>query len=270
MTASVPSIGIAGAGRRPLFQGLATLVRKDITEWRRGRRALTVALVTGSVMALTAANSWINARLLEVLPADVDGPAAPLSMAPLDNLMTGVAAQIFILAAIFAVAAVLVREREAGTLAWVAAKPVERHTILISKWISSSLVLAISAVIIPIAVTFATVSVLYGVPDVAPVAIVAVGATAAVVFFAALGLTAAVFLPSQVSVVAAGFAVFVLGPVIGGLVGSAAGWLPTSILDWSAGIAAGGPIGWITPLSWGLATTGLIALGARRLRSVEL
>ena len=64
-------------------RGLGTLIRKDVTEWRRGRRAWVVAIGVTLVMVLTAANSWINAQLIARLPAGVDGPDAPLSMAPL-------------------------------------------------------------------------------------------------------------------------------------------------------------------------------------------
>jgi ABC-2 type transport system permease protein len=270
MTASVhTSATTMAAGRSPM-RGLGTLVRKDITEWRRGRRAWIVATVVSLVMVLTAANAWITTRLIEALPAQADGPTVPASMAPLDNLMAGVVSQIFILAAIFAVASLLVRERETGTLAWIASKPVTRHTILMSKWISSSLVLAVSAVIVPVVATFAVVTVLYGTPDPATVAIVTAGGVAAVVFFAAFGLAASTILPGQVPVVAAGFVVFLLGPVIAGIAEPVGAWLPMSILSWSVGLAGGAAVGWITPVAWAVGTVGLLWFGMRRLRGVEL
>ena len=251
-------------------RGLGTLIRKDVTEWRRGRRAWVVAIVVTLVMVLTAANSWINAQIIARLPDGVDGPDAPLSMAPLDNFMAGVAVQIFILAAIFAIASLLVRERETGTLAWIATKPVSRDTIFVSKWISSSAMLAVVAVIVPVVVTAVTVLALYGLLAVGPIAIVTIGAIATIVFYAALGLTASTVLPGQVAVVAVGFAIFVLGPVVGGLFQPLEVMLPTAILGWSAGFATGAPVGWITPVAWAVGTTALVVLGLWRVRNVEL
>lgn len=268
-TAQSSSIPVA-SGSPAIFRGMGALVRKDITEWRRGRRAWVVSIVVTLVMVLTAANSWINAQIIQRLPAGVDGPDAPVSMVPLDNFMAGVAVQIFILAAIFAVASLLVRERETGTLAWIATKPVSRDTIFLSKWISSSAILAVVAVIVPVIATAIAVVVLYGAIDPAPIAIVTVGAIAVVAFFAAVGLAASTFLPGQVAVVAVGFALFVLGPVVGGLVKPLAMVLPTSILGWSVGLASGADVGWITPVAWAIVTAGFLLVGIRQLRRVEL
>ena len=64
--------------------------------------------------------------------------------------------QIFVIAAIFAVASLIVQERETGTLAWVASKPVSRGSIWLSKWISSTAILAVAAAIVPLVVTTAS------------------------------------------------------------------------------------------------------------------
>ena len=265
-----PSSASVVGSRPAVFRGLGTLVRKDVTEWRRGRRAWVVAIVVSVVMVLTAANSWISARIIERLPAGADGPDAPLSMAPLDNFLAAIAAQVFILAAIFAVASVLVRERETGTLAWVATKPVSRDAIVLSKWISSSAILAVVAVILPAVVTAAVVTVLYGPVDPVAVSALTIGALAVVAFFTAVGVAAATLVPGQVGVVAIGFAVFVLGPVVSGLSEPLGAVVPTSILGWFAGLASGAPVGWITPVAWAIATGALVALGVRRLRGAEL
>ena len=126
MTASIAQRPVAASafGR---FAGLRPLLRKDITEWMRGRRAAVVFALSTAFMVLTAANAWIVARITEGLPSDVE-PPAPGSLVPLDNLLAAIGSQIFVFAAIFAVASVLVRERESGTLAWVASKPVSRGT----------------------------------------------------------------------------------------------------------------------------------------------
>jgi hypothetical protein len=84
---------------------------------------------------------------------------------PLDNLLAAVSSQIFVVAAIFAVASLLVRERESGTLAWVASKPVSRTSIWLAKWVSASGILAVVAVIVPLALTVVAITGLYGTPD---------------------------------------------------------------------------------------------------------
>lgn len=253
------------------FAGLGALVRKDTTEWLRGKRAWIVFVVTTLFMVLTAANAWINQFMIENLPADVDPPDAPISMAPLDNLVGAIGSQIFILAAIFAVASLIVRERESGTLAWVASKPVSRSSIWLAKWISSSAILAVAAVFAPIAVTAGAVVVMYGAPDVAPVVIVALGAAAVVAFYAALGLAAGTVMPGQPAIAATGFGVFALLPVVASLIPLPIGpYLPTSILQWSFATAGGLDAGWVTPLAWAVGTAALVGFAVRRMGRMEL
>ena len=105
--------------------------------------------------------------------------------------MTAVGAQVFVLAAIFAVGSLIVAERHAGTLARVASKPVSRSAIWLAKWASSTGMLALAAVVLPLAATVAVVVVLYGAPPVAVVARFAAGMIALVAFFAAVGLSPA-------------------------------------------------------------------------------
>lgn len=252
------------------FAGLRALVRKDVTEWIRGRRAIVIFAVTTVVMILAAANAWIISQISASLPPDAERPPLPESVAPLDNLWAGIGTQIFILAAIFAVAGLLARERESGTLAWVASKPVSRDSIWLSKLISASGALAVTAVIAPIAVTTFAVVVLYGMPEPLVVALAVVGAIAVVIFYAAVGLAAATVVPGQPAVAAIGFLVFALGPVVSGMLPSLAPYLPTSMLTWSVGLGTGASVGWVTPLSW-LVGVGLLgAFALDRMRKLEL
>jgi ABC-2 type transport system permease protein len=255
----------------PRFAGLGSLVRKDITEWRRGKRAWIVFTITALFMVLSAANAWIVTRIAEGLPADVDPPDLPASMAPLDNLLAAVGTQIFVLAAIFAVASLIIRERESGTLAWVASKPVSRSSIWAAKWLSASGILIVSAVIAPFALTVVAVAALYGMPELMPVVLMAIGASAAVVFYAALGLAAGVVLPGQPAVVAVGFMAYALVPALLGLFPiDLAPFLPTSILAWTAGLAGGQAVGWVTPVAWAVGTGLLVAVAIRQMRRAEL
>ena len=266
MTASILP-GRSSAARavaRP--SGLSVLVRKDTTEWLRGRRAWVVLVISIAFMTLAAANAWI----VKTVSAQMDVDAPPTSQVPLDNLLQAVGAQVFILAAIFAVASLLVHERESGTLAWVASKPVSRSAIWISKWVSSTIVLALTAVLVPLAITVVVVSALYGAPPLGAVALIAIGAVASVAFFAAVGLAASTVVPGQPAVAAIGFGAFVLVPLIGGIVSAVVPFLPTSILPWSIGAAVGQDVGFVTPIAWAVVTGALAAASIVRMRRIEL
>ena len=82
----------------------------------------------------------------------------------------------------------LLAERDSGTLAWTISKPVSRTSVLVSKWLTATLVLWVAAVVIPLAITTALVTVLYGLPDLAIV--IALGVTLITVpaFFVAVAL----------------------------------------------------------------------------------
>lgn len=250
--------------------GLAALVRKDAREWVRGRRAWVVFVITTLFMVLAAANAWITARIIEVLPPDVQAPQAPESLAPFDNLVQAFGSQVFVLAAVFAVASLLVHERESGTLAWVASKPVSRDAIWLAKWFSASGVLAVAAVVAPLALTVAAVVAMYGAPSLTAVVVLAIGGIATVAFFAALGLAASTVVPGQPAVAAIGFGTMLLVPLIAGIVPAAGPLLPTSMLSWSIAAAAGMDVGFVTPIAWAIATAALVAGAIVRMRRIEL
>jgi ABC-2 type transport system permease protein len=271
MTAQIVSGAVAAPrpADRPVA-GFGALVRKDITEWTRGFRAWVVLAVTTAFMVLTAANGWITSQIIAALPQGAEAPA-PASLVPMDNLLAAVGAQVFVLAAIFAVGSLVVSERQSGTLAWVASKPVSRSAIWLAKWASSSAMLALSAVIVPLAVTVVLVVALYGAPPVGVVAGFAAGMIALVVFFAAVGLTAGTIVPGQPAVIGVGFVVFALLPVLGGILGdTVAALLPTSILPWFAGLATGMPVGWATPVAFAVATAAVAGIGLYRMNRMEL
>jgi ABC-2 type transport system permease protein len=269
MTATTNGRPIAGPAFGQ-FTGLRTLFRKDVREWLRSRRAAFAFAISMSVMAFLAANAWISAQIVEAMPEEPDG-VFPLALAPTEHLLAAVSAQLFVLVAIFAVSGLIARERDSGTLAWVASKPVSRTSIWLSKWLSASAVLIATAVLLQIVVTTIVVTALYGTPDLTAVAWVAAGAALAVVFYAALGLAAATVVPGQPAVSAIGLAVLTLGPIVAETAPSAAtSLLPTSILEWTVGAATGADVGWVTPIAVIAWTVGLAALAIMRIRRVEL
>ena len=142
-----------------------------------------VFLVSALFMALGSLNAW----LISILPADITEEAEPPSLDPLVNLIGPVSTHIFVIVAIFAVMALIVAERESGTLAWTASKPVSRSAIWLAKFASASGMLWIVAGILPLLATVAVVVVLYGSVPATTVAAVALGMAMIIALYVALG-----------------------------------------------------------------------------------
>jgi ABC-2 type transport system permease protein len=272
MTAIVAgATGAATPSFNGRFLGLRPLLRKDAVEWMRGKRAWIVAGVTALFMVLTAANGAITTYIRTNFPEPgTEGVPMP-SLDPMLNLLSAPASQVFLIAAVFAVASLIVHERDTGTLAWVASKPVSRSSIWLSKWISSSIILAVAAAVVPFAITIGVVVVLYGAVPVPAVAMVVIGMIAAVTFYAAVGLAAGSVLPGAPAIVAVGLGVLFLTPIISAVVPlDIAPYLPTSILDWSIGFAGGQDVGLATPIAWAIGTAALVVFATRRMERIEL
>ena len=269
MTASIITSAAAPAAA-PRFAGLDALIRKERMEWFRGRRAWVVLAVTTAFMALTAANAWINTTLRDAFPSEETAGLEPLSMLPMDNIGAAIGAQFFILVAIFAVASLVIRERESGTLAWVASKPVSRSSIFAAKWITATAMLAVVAAIVPLGVTVAVAVPMYGEPPIAPVIAAGVGMIATVAFYAALGLTLGTVLPSTSAVAGVAFGIFALPLFVGLIPLPLTQFLPHEILPWVLGVASGQPVGFITPIAYVTVTGAIAAYGMRRLERLEL
>lgn len=272
MTASTYPITarVAGAARLGSLAGTRPLLRKELGEWRHGRRAAVVLIVTTLFMVLTAANSAITALIIASLPSDanVQGPA---SMAPLDNLMAAASSQIFVVAAILAAMSLLVVERESGTLAWIASKPVSRGGIWLAKWLGGSAALGVAAGIVPVAVTVLAVTGLYGLPPVAAVAAMTIGIVAAVALYVAIALATSTVTSNQGAVAAITLAAFVLPTILGSLLPfDIRPFLPTSILEWAVATSIGMDVGVITPLVYAGSMVMIGLFSVRRMERIEL
>jgi ABC-2 type transport system permease protein len=256
---------------RPRLLGLGNLLRKDFAEWVHGKRPWVVLGVTTSVFALAAANARITEWAVRSFPAESgDGPAKILSVLPLDNVLFAIGTQFIVLAVIFATMSLLLAERDSGTLAWTISKPVSRTSVLVSKWLTSTLILWVAAVVIPLALTTALVTLLYGLPDLAIV--VALGATLITVpaFFVAVALTVATFVPSQAAVGAIGVAIFVAPQIVGGVVPAVTPFFPSSIFDWAVGVSIGASASVVTPVAWLVGLAVLFVLARQRLNAMDL
>jgi ABC-type transport system involved in multi-copper enzyme maturation permease subunit len=268
MTASIstPAHSAAeGTASLRFLPGFGGLLRKELTEWWRGRRTWVVFAVSALFMTLSALNAWLQAN---VLPADgSDGVANPI-VDPMVNLVNATSSQIFAVAAIFAVMGLLVAERENGTLAWTASKPVSRGGIWLAKLVASSGVLWIVAGVLPLGATVALIVALYGALPAEPILVMAIGTGLSILLYVTVALTASTFVTSQAAVAAIAIGTMFLPQLLGLFVPPQ--FMPTSILQWTMMVAAGEAAGVVTPLIWAVAIGVLVAVSLRRMGAMEL
>jgi ABC-type transport system involved in multi-copper enzyme maturation permease subunit len=268
MTASIsksrprPGVAAAGAGALP---GLAALARKELMEWRRARRTWVVLTASGLFLILGSLNSW----LVRLVPADAaDGKPLP-SLDPLSNLVGPVSTHVFVVIAIFAVMALISVERETGTLAWTAVKPVSRSAIWLAKLGAATGVLWLTAGIVPLAASLGVVAILYGVVPPMAIVSVAVGMGMVIALFVAISLAASTVVTSQAAVAGITLTVISIAPMLGQVLPDPT-LMPTAILGWSIKLGVGQPVSPLSPIGWTLAMSALVAFSLRRMERLEL
>jgi ABC-2 type transport system permease protein len=267
ITSPAPGIGRVPAGR---LIGLAPMVRKDLAEWTHGKRMWVILAITALFMALAAANGAIAAWVLANVP-DGANAGTPLSMDPLDNFMAAIGSQFFVLVAVFAAMGLLVAEREHGTLAWVASKPVSRGAIWVSKWSSASAVISIVAGIVPVVVVFGLVAALYGAAPIGVLVAASAGIVASIVLVVAVVLAASTVVSNQAAAAAIGVGVYFLPTTLAGLIPfDIEPVLPTSILGWAIATAMGADAGFVTPIAWIAFVAAIAAFASWRMGKIEL
>ncbi len=265
MTATVVTSAAADTTRVGFLPGFGALVRRELTEWRRARRSWMVFIVSTLFLTLAALNSWLQT----VLPADVTEGAEPPVLDPMLNLAGPIVTHVFVIVAVFAVIALITAERESGTLAWTASKPVSRSAIWMSKFVTASGIMWLAAGALPLAATVALVVVLYGAVPVTAVAAIAIGMAMIIVLYVAIALAASTAVTSQAAVAGITLGVVWFAPMLGGFLPDPT-IMPWAILDWSVMLAAGQPVSFIAPISWALAVAALIAISLRRMERLEL
>jgi ABC-type transport system involved in multi-copper enzyme maturation permease subunit len=216
-------------------------------------------------MTLAALNSWLQT----VLPADPTEGAEPPSFDPVMSLVGPILTHVFVIAAIFAVIALITAERESGTLAWTASKPVSRSAIWMAKFASASAVMWLLAAALPLAATVALVTVLYGAVPLTTVAFAAFGMAMIIVLYMAVALAASTVVTSQAAVAAITLAVLWFAPMVGGLLPDPT-VMPWAILDWSVRVGVGQPASFIAPISCAVTIVALIGFSLRRMERMEL
>jgi ABC-type transport system involved in multi-copper enzyme maturation permease subunit len=245
--------------------GFSGLFRKELLEWRRGFRVWIVLAVSVAFMVLTSLNAWLQVTLAESQGIEIPPP----NMDPMANLMAAVSTQIFVVVAIFAVMSLLITERESGTLAWTASKPVSRSGIWLAKWLSSTGILWVAAAVLPLLATVAVVYVLYGPVPVVPIVFGALGMAMSIALFGAIVLAASTVVTSQAAVAAIGLAAIFLPMVLAGVI-PIGPYLPTSIMEWALLTGAGQSPGFVTPISWAVTVLVLVLFATNRMERMEL
>lgn len=270
MTASI-SLPARNAGRisADRFAGFGPLFRKDLREWVHSTRIWVILAITTVFMVLTAANAAINTWVIANIPdATVQGGA--ISLDPTINFLSAVTTQFFVVAAIFGSMGLLVAERDRGTLAWVASKPVSRGAIWLSKWAAAGIIVAIVAGVIPMIATFGLVAALYGSAGIGAFALAAIGVAASVAFMIAVVLAVSTVIANQAAVAAIGFGVFFLPQLLAGFLPvDISAFLPTSILAWAIGPVLGAEVGIVTPVAWAVSVIALVGFASWRMDRME-
>jgi ABC-type transport system involved in multi-copper enzyme maturation permease subunit len=185
------------------------------------------------------------------------------------NLVGPISTHVFVVAAIFAVLALITAERESGTLAWTASKPVSRSAIWMAKFASASAVMWLLAAALPLAATVALVVVLYGAVPVTTVLVIALGMAMIIVLYMAVALAASTVVTSQAAVGAITLGVLWFAPMLGVFLPDPT-VMPWAILDWSVRTGVGQPASFIAPISWAVTVVVLIAISLRRMERMEL
>lgn len=265
MTATVSTPASAGASVAGVLPGFSSLVRRELAEWRRAHRSWMVFVFSTLFLTLAALNSWLQT----VLPADMTEGAEAPSFDPVMSLVGPISTHVFVIAAIFAVMALITAERESGTLAWTASKPVSRSAIWMAKFASASAVMYVLAAALPLAATVALVTVLYGAPPVTTVAFVSIGMAMIIVLYMAVALAASTVVTSQAAVGAIALGVLWFAPMLGGFLPDPT-VMPWATLDWSVMVGVGQPVSFIAPISWALTVAALIAISLRRMERMDL
>jgi ABC-type transport system involved in multi-copper enzyme maturation permease subunit len=255
MTAQPAALGSATVqprGGRP-FLGLGTVVRKELSEWLRGPKTLIIIGV-----------SVLGAVFMTLIPfiaeATKEADAAGLlSHDSTANVLLGWTGQTVALIAVLSTMALLSTERDRGTLAWTLTNPVSPTSVIAAKYLVAFGVFIASAVLLPMVVSVALATVVYGgVPDLRIVGMFLGLFVALPAFYIALTVALGTAIKSTVGVAGVAFAVMFLPQVLGGLLPIVNELSPTSIGNWAMLVAKGQPASMLTPTGWAVSMIVLI------------
>jgi ABC-type transport system involved in multi-copper enzyme maturation permease subunit len=259
MTAQSPSVARDAA---PItggpFLGFGNALRKELTEWGRGKSVFVVALVAVALALFTTVIPFV----VDATGIATNGP--PLSRDPTVNVLQGWQnGQAFALIAILASMALLTAERDRGTLAWSLANPVSRASILAAKFVAALVVIGFASVVVPLAVSVAVATLAYGgLPDLGTVALLAALYLTVPAFYIALTIAIGTVIRSTAGVAGVALAVLFLPAIAAGLLPIVNEVSPTSIGAWAMAVASGGSASALTLAAWA-ASMIVFAIGAK-------
>jgi len=264
MTAQTVAIGRAIPRRRGgMLLGFGSVLRKEITEWFKGPKALIVAGV-----------SVVGAVFMTVIPLIVkltnqaaeSGPGQSqmvLTMDPTANVLLGWTGQTVALIAVVATMALMSSERDRGTLAWSLTNPVSPSSVIAAKFIASMLVFSLTAIVLPLAVSIGIATVVYGgLPDLRIVGTFAVLFLALPAFYIALTIGLGTVVKSTAGVAGIAFSVMFVPQILGGLLPIIGEVSPTSIGMWAMATAKGEPASMLTLAGW-VVSMAVIVIGSK-------
>lgn len=245
--------------------GFGPLLRKELLEWWRSRRALVVLLVVTPIVALNVLSGYLALWSSRVSHQPL---MMKVSLDPTANVLGKWDQWLFVFAIGMSLSLV-VGERDRGTLAWTLTKPVSRTSVLAAKWAAAVVMGTVFGLLLPMAACVLVAVPAYGVPDLRAVAVATALQVTVPAFFVALNLWLGVILPSQIGVAAVALLVAIAPGIIGSVAPGVAAVLPPSIGAWAVGSALGAPVDAVTPLGWAVGTAVVAALGVRAIRELE-
>ncbi|MFL5641973.1 MAG: ABC transporter permease [Chloroflexota bacterium] len=258
MTAQSSAVarGTSTAPRHALL-GFGTVVGKEFTEWVRGPKALIILGI-----------SVLGAVFMTLIPFIAEATneaesAGLLSHDPTANVLLGWTGQTVALIAVLSTMALLSTERDRGTLAWTLTNPVSPTSVIAAKYVVALGVFVTTALLLPMIVSIALATVVYGgVPDLRVIGTFLGLFVALPAFYIALTVALGTGVKSTVGIAGIAFAVMFLPQVIGGLLPVVADLSPTSIGTWALHVAKGEPASMLTPIGWAISMVVLI-VGAK-------
>ena len=259
MTAQSVAIGpiTASPGRGGMFLGFGNSLRKELTEWTRGPKVLIIAGI-----------SALGAVFMTLIPfiakasGETEAPGMT-SMDPTANVLLVFAGQTIAFIVVVATMALLSSERDRGTLAWSLTNPVSPTSIIAAKYIAAMLVITVTAIVLPLAVSSGVATVAYGgLPNFAIVGTYAGLYLMLPAFFVAVTIGFGTATKSTAGVAGAAFAVMFVPQILGGILPIVNELSPTSIGNWARAVAKGQPASSMTLIGWAVSMI-VIVIGAK-------
>lgn len=247
---------VRASARNGMFLGFGTFFRKEIADWVRSRRALVI----GAVVLAAATFSTVIPYIVGMTG---ESSGMPLSLDPTDNVLLGWVGQTMPIVALLASMSLLSGERDRGTLAWSLTRPVSPTSILAAKWLAAVLVLAVVAIVVPLAVSIGIATVVYGgLPDLGTIGLFAALYVTVPAFYVALALALGTVVKGTGGIAGIGFLVMFLPSVIGALVPIVGKITPTAIGEWAMAVATGQPASTLTLVGFVVAMV-VLGVGAK-------